>query len=85
MAEWGIKRPSDVPRDDRKVDWFINPGDLKKRKGRSTLAKWTCGCQNVRIGTKEFNAQCMKPECGNIFVQADGLIHSIYEGERIRE
>ena len=85
MAEWGLKRPGDVPRDDRKVDWFINPGDLKKRKGKSTLAKWTCGCQNARIGTKEFCATCNKPECGNVFVLADGLTHTIYEGERIRE
>ena len=51
-------------------------------KGRSTLSKWTCGCQNIRVGTKEFYGQCTKEECGHTFVKADGLTHPIYESPK---
>ena len=37
----------------------------KKPKGKSKLAKWTCGCTNIRVGVKDFEALCLK--CGNIF------------------
>ncbi len=29
-----------------------------KPKGNSKLRKWTCGCQNVRVGKSEFKATC---------------------------
>src|SRR6266498_3460072 len=57
MQELGIPRPEDVSRVEgkpSKVDWF-RP---KKEKGRSTLTKWSCGCQNIRVGTKEFYGRC---------------------------
>lgn len=67
MRQLGFARPSDIPRIDRnpKDDWFEIG---KKRKGRSSLTKWSCGCQNAWIGASEFYAQCSK--CGNEFVQA---------------
>lgn len=71
MKELGIKRPDDVPRADGvkiKDDWF-EVG--KKRKGRSSLSKWTCGCQNAWIGSAEFHAKCL--DCGNDFVKATAL------------
>jgi len=34
-------------------------------KGKSKLRKWTCGCQNVRVGKSEFKATC--DLCGNRF------------------
>lgn len=37
-----------------------------KPKGKSKLKKWCCPCgQNVRVGKKEFNAQCTL--CGEPF------------------
>jgi hypothetical protein len=36
-----------------------------KVKGKSKLKKWTCGCQIVRVGKKEFCATC--DICGNRF------------------
>jgi hypothetical protein len=69
MAELGIQRPEDVPSIEPgtkpKDDWFEIG---KKRKGRSSLTKWSCGCQNAWIGAAEFHAQCLN--CGNEFVQA---------------
>lgn len=50
------------------LDWWVNPRE--RRKGRSTLSKWSCGCQNVRVGTREFHAQCLK--CGNLFRKVSG-------------
>lgn len=45
------------------LDWWADPE--KRPQGRSTLRKWSCGCQNVRVGTAEFHAQCLR--CGNVF------------------
>ncbi len=36
-----------------------------KNKGKSKLKKWTCGCQIVRIGKREFCATC--DICNNKF------------------
>ena len=77
MRELGIERPEDVPRaDGQNIDWFKILVDLmgKSRKGRSSLTKWSCGCQNVRVGTREFHATCDK--CGNKFEPALALIMS---------
>ena len=41
----------------------------EKKKGKSKLKKWSCGCQNVRIGTSEFHATCNL--CGNEFELID--------------
>ena len=73
MNELGIEKPKERPKGDLDKDWFKWLLDFKgkKRKGRSTLSKWSCGCQNARIGTKEFHAVCTKEECGNVFVRAD--------------
>lgn len=63
MAENQIQRPTQVvvPKEERKNWWDLGK---KERKGRSTLSKWSCGCQNVRVGTKEFHARCTR--CGKI-------------------
>jgi hypothetical protein len=42
---------------------YVNPGIIPidpkpKVKGTSKLKKWTCGCQIVRVGKKEFCATC---------------------------
>jgi hypothetical protein len=71
MHELGIQRPADVPRADGekpKDDWFEIG---KKRKGRSSLTKWSCGCQNAWIGAAEFRAVCM--DCGNEFTKATAV------------
>jgi hypothetical protein len=47
----------------RPLDWWSDPE--KRPTGRSSLHKWSCGCQNVRVGTAGFHAQCLK--CGNVF------------------
>ena len=36
-----------------------------KPKGQSKLKKWSCGCTNIRVAVKEFEAKCLK--CGNLF------------------
>jgi len=36
---------------------FILPPKVKP-KGKSKLKKWTCGCQNVRVGKAVFKATC---------------------------
>jgi hypothetical protein len=78
MKELGIPRPSDIPKaDNPRADWF-RPD---KGRGRSTLSKWTCGCQNVRVGTKEFHARCTHEECGNVFVQVDNKVYIIYKAK----
>ena len=74
MREWGIERPDDVPTDTRKIDWFKNG---KEVKGRSSLSKWSCGCQNARIGAQEFDATCNR--CGNVFIRIDGKAHTVYK------
>ena len=77
MAELGIPRPDDVVRVEGvkvKDDWFEIG---KKRKGKSSLTKYSCGCQNAWIGSAEFKAMCMK--CGNVFVQAAGLRQMIQD------
>ena len=45
---------------DSKIDdkGFIIIPPKKKTKGKSKLRKWSCGCQNVRIGKAEFEATC---------------------------
>lgn len=44
---------------------FIIIPPKKKTKGKSKLRKWSCGCQNVRVGKAEFEATC--DLCGNKF------------------
>ena len=39
------------------------------KKGKSKLRKWTCGCTNVRVAIKDFQAECLK--CGNRFKLED--------------
>jgi hypothetical protein len=40
-----------------------------KVKGKSKLRKWTCGCQIVRVGKRDFRATCNI--CNNFFVMHD--------------
>ncbi len=46
----------------------IDP-DKGRKKGKSKLKKWTCGCTNVRVAVADFNATCNK--CGSRFEMAD--------------
>jgi len=52
----------DSPRD---AKGFIIIPPKAKKKGKSKLRKWSCGCQNVRVGKAEFEATC--DLCGNKF------------------
>jgi transposase-like protein len=84
MAELGIPRPEDVPREKgEKKDWF-RPGP---EKGRSTLHKWECpDCGlKVRVGIKGdpglVHHVCSEKKGEKVFfVRSDGLTHVIYEG-----
>ena len=40
------------------ADGIIKIPPKPKPKGKSKLRKWTCGCQNVRVGKAEFEATC---------------------------
>ncbi len=44
-------------------------GSKKLKKGHSNLKKYSCGCTNVRVGSKRFSAVCRF--CGKEFVQVD--------------
>lgn len=77
MSQFGITRPADIPRvegEKIKDDWFEIG---KKRKGRSSLSKWSCGCQNAWIGSAEFYALCIK--CGNPFLPAAAVRETLKE------
>jgi hypothetical protein len=84
MHELGVEKPAgmEIVLPEIDIDWFKWFFKEQERKGRSTLKKWTCGCQNIRVGTKEFHGQCTKPECGNVFIVADGKTHNIYESSK---
>lgn len=41
-------------------DGTIKIPSKNKPKGSSKLKKWTCGCTNVRVAVKEFEAKCLK-------------------------
>jgi len=85
MAELGISRPADVPREDKKVDWF----KPDKEKGRSTLKKWECPeCGlKVRMGINSnpmlIHAPCSEKAGKFVFlVKSDGLSHTIYTDQQ---
>ena len=73
MKEFGIERPTDVPREkEKRIDWF----KPEKEKGRSTLKKWECGCgQKVRVGKEDWPGAICK-SCGTEYVRMDGLTKS---------
>lgn len=73
MKEHGIAQPPEVEASGR-LDWWDLLDFLagKEQKGKSTLSKWSCGCQVVRVGTKEFYAQCLR--CGGLFVKVEGKV-----------
>lgn len=50
-----------------KKNWW-DVGKKQEWKSRSTLAKCSCGCQNMRVGTKGFYAQSTR--CGDFFAKA---------------
>ena len=47
--------------------WYLSGG--RERRGSSTLTKWSCGCQSVRTGRREFYACCTR--CGKTFEKAE--------------
>lgn len=73
LAEHGVEVPNDA---EAQESSHLAQGRVVPRmasnntriQGKSTLIKWSCGCQNVRCGRAEFHALCMK--CGNQFVRA---------------
>jgi hypothetical protein len=48
-----------------KPDGILKIPPKAKLKGKSKLKKWTCGCTNIRVAVKDFDAKCLK--CGNRF------------------
>jgi len=91
MHEMGIdppdlsKQPEDIP-----IDWFKWALDSlgKRRKGKSSLHKWTCPeCGlNARMGIKDdplIRHEPCEQKTGHavFFVRADGLSHTIYNGD----
>ena len=51
----------------RDANGFILIPPKTKPKGKSKLRKWSCGCQNARVGRKAFEAICKI--CGKEFEQ----------------
>jgi hypothetical protein len=64
------------------LDWWTRDGG-RERRGSSTLSKWSCGCQNVRVGTKEFYASCTR--CGHAFVKAEAAPRVVSSQARLPE
>ena len=87
LIAYGLERPaetSDVllgPRG-KPLDWWFEPGG-PERRGHSTLTKWSCGCQNVRVGTKEFHACCTR--CGHAFVKVEAAPQVVVGQGRLPE
>lgn len=90
MNELGIeapdlsKKPEDIEID--WVKWFLDYLG-KRRKGKSTLKKWTCpvcGLNASRMGVKD-NPQIRHEPCEQktghavFFIRVDGLAHTIYK------
>ncbi len=66
LARHGIAKPEfvEVKPEDKRC-WWQPP---ERKPGRSTLTKWTCGCdppQSARVGKQEFFASC--PKCRQSF------------------
>lgn len=89
MGELGIEPPkAKFESEKSNTDWFKRYLDSlgKRRKGASTLNKWTCPVcgLNARMGVKD-NPQIRHDPCEQktghavFFVQADGLRHTIYK------
>lgn len=55
--------------DTRDAEGLIVIPPKPKPKGKSKLRKWSCGCQNVRVGKSEFKATC--DICNKKFELAD--------------
>jgi len=47
------------------ADGLLKVPPKPKKKGASKLRKWSCGCQNARVGKADFEATC--DICGNKF------------------
>jgi len=50
------------------TDGLVKIPPVTKPKGKSKLKKWSCGCTNVRVAVKDFQAKCLR--CGNDFERA---------------
>jgi hypothetical protein len=92
MKEFGIEPPnlSHKP-DDIDIDWFKRFQEMQgiKRKGRSSLHKWTCPMcgLNARMGIKgdpliRHNPCEQKTGHAVFFVQMDGKSHTIYKDSK---
>lgn len=49
----------------RERDGIMKIPPTPKKKGKSKLKKWTCGCTNIRVAVSDLEAKCLK--CGNRF------------------
>lgn len=47
------------------MDGIMKVPPKPKKKGKSKLNKWTCGCTNIRVAISDLEAKCLK--CGNRF------------------
>jgi hypothetical protein len=63
-----LKRHGIVFNQPMNTDDFIKIPPVAKPKGKSKLKKWSCGCTNVRVAVKDFQAKCIR--CGNYFKRA---------------
>lgn len=59
----------ELPVSSHKSETAIILPPKQKPKGKSKLAKWSCGCTNIRVGVKDLEALCLK--CNNIFELQD--------------
>jgi hypothetical protein len=64
LIQHGIK--IDLATDNLTTLQMLTIDNKLKIKGKSKLRKWSCGCQNVRVGKKYFRATC--DMCGNKFL-----------------
>lgn len=51
------------------LEKFFKNQKTHRPNGKSKLKKWSCGCQNVRVGKKSFEATCDR--CSNKFKLKD--------------
>ena len=69
LAEFGVAPPRSVEIARSEASGAQPPLLSFKQAGRSKLAKWSCGCTNVRVGVAEFHASCTRPDCGKPYLR----------------
>jgi len=71
LKEHGVDLKSELFSDDGCCGEFIAKYKGFRKKGKSKLKKWSCGCTNIRVAVSDFWAKCLN--CGNEFKKNEDI------------